>query len=111
MSADPKPFSNGSEERWWMGKWCDQCAHDHTMHDGTDTGCDIFAGYLITVGDDFRLPECWVMNRAQPANSLPALRMVCLKFEPCEPCGGDEWAEIRPALLAETLVALRERRS
>lgn len=27
-----RPFSNGTEERAWMGCWCEYCARDHSMH-------------------------------------------------------------------------------
>lgn len=111
--AATPPFSNGDEERWWQSRWCANCIRDHGMHGDTwdDPGCDIFAGYLVTVGDpDFRWPEAWVPNRAQPANGNPAKRLVCIAFEACEPCGGDPAPNARAELVAEAREALKEYR-
>ena len=85
------PFSNGTEERAWVAKWCDYCAHDHMMHgtDGHGPGCDILIGYMLGVHDkDWRWPEAWLPEPDDGQFALPS-RMCCLMFTPCEPCGGD----------------------
>lgn len=99
-----RPFSNGTEEQAWMGKWCSFCVHDHGMtHEGGGEGCGILLDYIVGDTPDglWRWPEAWL---PEPAGSfsLPS-RMVCGQFQPCTEgvCTGDPHADTRAAISAE----------
>ena len=99
--SDPIPFSNGTEERAWMAKWCDYCTHDHEMHTDEGSGCTLLTHYMVTVGtEDYRTPEPWLPEPDDGQFALPS-RMCCLKFSPCESCGGDPGASDRAVRITE----------
>jgi hypothetical protein len=97
------PFSNGTEVQAWQAKWCDYCVHDHTVHDDTGSGCDLFAlGALMAGEDDYRWPEAWLPEPDDGRFFLPS-RMVCAQFTPCheDDCTGDPGASERAERVIE----------
>jgi hypothetical protein len=100
-----RPFSNGTEEREWMGKWCDYCVHDHDMtHEGatSENGCPLLMEYLVS--DNNWGGEGWLPEPDDGKFALPS-RLVCLRFEACTKgmCNGDPGAEPRAKRIAEVV--------
>lgn len=99
-----RPFANGTEGRAWMDKWCEHCRHDHDMHtpDGSGPGCGLIANAMLSDHDDYpgAWPEAWLPEPDDGRFFLPS-RLVCLHFEPCQPCGGDPGAPARAERIAE----------
>lgn len=98
-----RAFANGTEGYAWQSVWCDVCSHDHSMHDGTGTGCDIFARSFL---DDEVQPE-WIEPPASYGFYLPP-HIICTKYEPCIDCGGDPEPELRAAIVAQVEDAVKE---
>ncbi len=96
------PFSNGTERYAWQSVWCDHCALDHDMHspDG-DGGCTILAASFL---DDYS--ESWLDVPDGYGHYLPS-HMLCLKYEPCEDCGGDPHADTRADIVWQVTEAWR----
>ena len=64
--------SNGTEGEWFMGKFCDQCIHEHPKPD-VDPECEII---ILTMGLSVNhkdYPEEWCYNE----NDKP----TCTKFQ------------------------------
>ena len=101
-----RPFANGTEGDSWMYHWCNQCEHDHAMHgeNGEGPGCPIIGETMIDQ-EDFVWPECWV-STDDYWQHLPAL-ISCLKFKPCEACGGDREPEPRKAQTEHIFLTLK----
>lgn len=80
------PFANGDEGDAWMETWCRYCVHDHELHDdGDGPGCDIV---MTAMCHSDRHPDEWTPEPDDGRFFLPS-RMICTKFEACDPCGGD----------------------
>lgn len=96
-----RPFSNGTEGEAWRSRWCEVCTHDHSMHgpDPEGPGCMILVGSMV--GDPW--PEAWLPEPDDGEFHLPS-RMICGSFQPCtdDACDGDEWPDVRAALVAST---------
>lgn len=101
-----RPFSNGTEGDAWMSKWCNYCAHDHGLHNGGENKpmCDLIGSTMF--GDVW--PEGWLPEPDDGSFALPS-RLVCLRFTPCEPCGGDPGATERTERIEAVTVYWRER--
>lgn len=104
-AACRRPFANGTEFDVWMSKWCNFCARDHEMHTETGPGCGLIAASMV---DEW--PEGWIPEPDDGQFSLPS-RLVCTAFIPCEPCGGDPFAEPRAERVAEVTAYWRARRA
>lgn len=97
-AACHRPFSNGTEGDAWMSKWCNHCARDHDLHNGSESGpgCNLMSVAMFLE----EWPEGWIPEPDDGRFFLPS-RLVCAAFEPCTPCGGDPGASDRAERVAE----------
>ena len=65
--------SNGSEGMWFMGLFCDRCAHNDYQDDGSGKSCEIFCNTMVYDVEDTEYPEEW----QETHGSMP----TCTKFE------------------------------
>ena len=92
-----RPFSNGTEGDAWMGAWCRHCTHDHAMHNGEyGPGCELIVNAYL----DGPWPEAWLPEPDDGRFFLPS-RLICNRFAPCDPCGGDPGTADRAERIAE----------